>query len=202
MKTNFILDKSLTQPLLDWILNEDNRKTHITEEPEHGGHVVARDYLHMPDDELLEANFPYSELMEIGDVIMKQFDLPMSTQIEPNYGYLICHSQKGHQVHEHSDANFNVEGPDELLNEDLPYDYLGDVIHTRFNVLISKPLKGGNPVINKIEYKVKENEVWRCLAGIHDHYTTKVEKDKPRVLLSFGYFIDKDYALNQGWYEE
>ena len=94
MKTKFILDKKLTQPLLDWILNEDNRKKYITEEPEHGGHVVARDYLHMPDDELLEANFPYSELMEIGDVIMKQFDLPMSTQIEPNYGYLICHSQK------------------------------------------------------------------------------------------------------------
>lgn len=190
MKTKFILDKKLTQPLLDWILNEDNRKKYITEEPEHGGHVVARDYLHIPEDELIEAGFPYSNLMDIGDVIMKQFDLPMSTRIEPNYGYLICHSQKGHQVHEHSDANFNVEGPDKSLNEDLPYDYLDDVVHVRFNVLISKPTVGGNPVISDVEYDVKENEVWRCIAGIDKHYTTRVAGDKPRILLSFGYFID------------
>ena len=31
------------------------------------------------------------------------------------------------------------------LNEDLPHDYLGDVVHVRFNLLISKPDHGGNP---------------------------------------------------------
>ena len=41
-----------------------------------------------------------------------------------------------------------------------------------------------------VEYDVKENEVWRCIAGIDKHYTTRVAGDKPRILLSFGYFID------------
>ena len=60
MKTKFILDKKQTQPILDWILNDDNRKKYITDEPEHGGYVVARDYLHIPEDELIEAGFPWT----------------------------------------------------------------------------------------------------------------------------------------------
>ena len=51
----------------------------------------------MPNNELMEAGFPYADLMDIGDIIMKQFDLPMSTQIEPNYGYLIWHKDNHYQ---------------------------------------------------------------------------------------------------------
>lgn len=201
-KTKFILDKKLTKPLLNWVMNENNRNKYITDEPEHDGYVVALDYLHIPQEELIKANFPYSELMSIGEIIRDKFELPEDTEIEPNYGYLIAYSEKDHSVHSHRDANFNVEGPDESLNEDLPHGYLGDVIHIRFNVLISKPIKGGNPVIIDTEYDVLENEVWGVLAGIHHHHSTKVTMDKPRILLSFGYFIDKNFAINRGWYEE
>ena len=190
MNSQYIIPNKLTQPILDWISIKDNREKYITDEPEHGGNVRAKDYLHIIENELAEAKFPYIELDRIATEILEVYKLPWNTQIEPNYGFIICYSTKGHQVHEHNDANFNVEGPDKSLNEDLPYDYLDDVVHVRFNVLISKPTVGGNPVISDVEYDVKENEVWRCIAGIDKHYTTRVAGDKPRILLSFGYFID------------
>jgi len=190
MNSNFIIDKKFTQPILDWVLNEDNRTKYITDKPEHGGNVCARDYLHTESDDLIKAKFPYVYLNELSREILEYYRLPWDTPIEPNYGFLICYSTKGHKVHEHSDANFNVEGPDKSLNEDLPHDHLDKVVHIRFNLLISKPEHGGNPIINGIEYDVKENELWRCNAGIDNHSTTTVIScDKPRVLLSFGYFI-------------
>ena len=192
MKSNYILPKQLTQPILDWILVEENRTKYITDEPEHGGNVRARDYLHIIDEDLAKAKFPYVELDRLATEILEFYQLPWNTQIEPNYGFLICYSTQGHQVHKHNDANFNVEGPDESLNEDLPHDYLDNVVHVRFNTLISKPIVGGNPIISEVEYNVDENEIWRCVAGIDEHYTTKVAGDKPRILLSFGYFIPKD----------
>jgi hypothetical protein len=169
MNSNKFINKSNSKP----------RKKYITEEPEHGGHVVARDHLHSEPKELVEGKFPFKELFNIADEIKDIYNLPDDTPIEPNYGFLICYSTSGHRVHEHMDANFNADGDD---SEDLPHDYLGNVIHVRFNVLISKP------------------EVWRCMAGIHEHYTTTTLGEKPRVLLSFGYFINVDDAKEKGWY--
>lgn len=197
MNSNKLISKNNSKPILEWILKSKNRKKYITEEPEHGGHVVARDHLHSEPKELVEGKFPFKELFNIADEIKDIYNLPDDTPIEPNYGFLICYSTSGHRVHEHMDANFNADGPD---SEDLPHDFLGDVIHVRFNVLISKPEVGGNPVIENKEYKVKENEVWRCMAGIHEHYTTTTLGEKPRVLLSFGYFINVDDEKEKGWY--
>ena len=200
MNSNVIVDSKYTTSILEWILDKNNRDKYIVGEPEHGGNVVARDNLQIPSPDLISSNFPYKEFHVLADQIKLFYDLPPSTEIEPNYGYLICYSTDGHQVHKHKDPNFYCEGPDESLIENKPHNYLGDVIHTRFNLLISKPLEGGNPVINEIEYKVKENELWRCLAGVDEHQTTKVSGSKPRILLSFGYFVPTEFAIAKSWY--
>jgi hypothetical protein len=201
MNSNCIIHKRFTQPILDWVLNEENRDKYITDKPEHSGNVWARDYLHTESDDLIEAKFPYICLNDLSREILEYYRLDWDTPIEPNYGILLCYSTKGHKVHEHRDANFNVEGPDESLNEDLPHDYLGDVVHVRFNLLISKPDHGGNPVISGTEYNVKENELWSCVAGMDKHSTTRVVGDKPRVLLSFGHFIPLKTVKNQFIYK-
>ena len=71
-----------------------------------------------------------------------------------------------------------------------------DTIHTRFNVMINKPEEGGFPII-RINGKdtiieTQENETWICAAGLYEHSTTEIKGDKPRIMLSFGYDIDKN----------
>ena len=198
MNSNKFISKKYSDSILNWILNSNNRKKYITEKPEHQGFVVARDHLHSYPDDLVKSQFPFKDLFNIANEILNIYDLPDNTPIEPNYGFLICYSEAGHKVHEHMDANFNADGPD---GKNLPHDYLGDVIHVRLNTLISKPEIGGNPIIDNIEYKVKENEVWRCMAGVNEHRTNMVHGEKPRVLLSFGYFIKVEDAKEKKWFK-
>ena len=90
-------------------------------------------------------------------------------------------SQRGH----------SISGPDPYfpwfsLGEDTGFD----------NILLPKP-----KVIDNIEYKVKENVVWRCMAGVNEHRTNMVHGEKPRVLLSFGYFIKVEDAKDKKWFK-
>ena len=64
---------------------------------------------------------------------------------------------------------------------------------TRLNVMLSKPLVGGEPIIwknkNIILNQVIEREPWICVAGKHDHSTVKMRGKKERLLLSFSYLV-------------
>jgi len=201
MNSGYKISFDKTAPILEWVLNKSNRNKHITELPEHNGLAVVKDNLHIPSLSMYEDGFPYKNLYDISKEILSFYQLPGHTVIEPNYGYMVCYSENGHSVHEHNDPNFYYEGPDESLIEDKPDDYLNEVIHTRFNLLISKPIKGGNPVICGREYDVEENEVWRCLAGVDKHSTTEVEGPKPRIILSFGFFVPVGFAIKNSWYK-
>lgn len=68
----------------------------------------------------------------------------------------------------------------------------GDNIHFRLNVLASKPIAGGMPVINNEVIQVEEGEPWICYSGIEYHSATKVEGDKRRILLTYGFTLPKD----------
>jgi hypothetical protein len=201
MNSGYKISSSKTSPILEWILDKNNRDKHITEIPEHNGMAVVKDNLQIPSVVMYKDGFPYKDLYDISKEILSFYQLPDSIRIEPNYGYMLCYSENGHWVHEHNDPNFYYEGPDESLIENKPDGYLNEVIHTRFNLLISKPTKGGNPVICDQEYDVEENEVWRCLAGFDKHGTTKVEGSKPRIILSFGFFVPTEIAIKNSWYK-
>lgn len=102
--------------------------------------------------------------------IVDEYDLHNAIQ-EPIFKDFCGFITDGGQVHEHKDPN------------------QGGLIHTRFNIMISKPEIGGNPVIDGIEVNVKEGEMWICQAGLYKHYCTEVKGNKPRIILSFGFLI-------------
>jgi len=77
----------------------------------------------------------------------------------------------GGAIHKHQDPNQNGK------------------IHTRFNVMVSKPISGGVPVIDEKEVYVEEGDIWRCDAGLLEHWCTPVVGNKPRIVLSFGFLV-------------
>lgn len=110
------------------------------------------------------------EVEVIRQQIVKAFDLHGAIT-EPMYKDFCGFITDGGFVHRHIDPN------------------QGDLIHTRFNVLVSKPDVGGVAVINDVEVHVEEGGVWRCDAGRYYHSTTPVVGDKPRIVLSFGFLL-------------
>ena len=110
------------------------------------------------------------EVWEIKKIIENRYDLAGKVQ-EPMFRDFCGYILDGGQVHRHQDLNSY------------------GLIHTRFNVLLSKPEFGGTPVINGVALSIEENEVWVCKAGLYQHETTRVQGSKPRIVLSFGYLL-------------
>lgn len=110
------------------------------------------------------------EIIEIKKQIINNFNLA-NCYFEPIYGDFCGYIKDGGAVHRHKDNNVN------------------NLIHTRFNVLISKPIEGGIAVIDNKEIFVEEGEVWKCEAGLYEHWTTPVIGIKPRIILSFGFLL-------------
>ena len=122
---------------------------------------------------------------------LSNFDLPFSEKIiqtrtdfynrvgiknfeeENNYGIFLGLNLEGGFVVPHRDMND--------LNR----------VHTRINFLLSKPVKGGNIVINNKKIELQENEGWINLASKWLHGSTPVEGSKPRIVLSYGASVDK-----------
>ena len=107
----------------------------------------------------------------IKDQIELHYKIPKGSHQEPCYKDFIGYITNGGQIHRHKDPN------------------KGDLMHTRFNILISKPLDGGNPIINEKILNVSESESWVCVAGKYEHFCQKVLGEKPRIVLSFGYLL-------------
>ena len=89
-------------------------------------------------------------------------------RIEPIFkNFIGNHFANGASVHEHTD-----EAPEGF-------------VHTRCNLMLKKPLKEGNPVLDGEEIKVDKNDLWLCLASLEKHYTTPIEGGE-RLIFSFG----------------
>jgi hypothetical protein len=85
------------------------------------------------------------------------------------FGDFIGINTEGGAIHPHTDPNHP------------------DKIHTRFNLLLSIPEKGGKPIYNNNVIDVKEKTLWRCEAGLYTHASSPVEGSKHRVNISFGF---------------
>ena len=167
--------ENLTLPVIQWVRKLSHRKKYLDlTPPEHVGNVVGARFVN-------KKTFPiYKELKEINQYILKELGYKKNTPICKHDGWFLSYSEKGHIVHTHKDKN-----PDD------------DHYIVRFNVIISKPETGGNPIINDKVIEVKENEVWVCKAGEDFHSTTEVKGDYPRVMISFGHYIKKEYRDNR-----
>lgn len=119
---------------------------------------------------VLDGNDYPQEALEVKNQIVSAFNLEGKQQ-EPMYKDFCGFITEGGFVHKHRDPN------------------IGQLTHTRFNVLVSKPLAGGVAVIDGKEINVEEGDVWRCDAGLYEHWTTPVIGAKPRIVLSFGFLL-------------
>mgnify|MGYP003587111097 CR=1 FL=1 len=88
------------------------------------------------------------------------------------YGDFISLITSGGFVHEHTDK------------------YSG-FSHARANILISKPINGGMPIINGKRYEIEEGDGWLFFPDTDLHSTDIVAGDKPRMTISFGFTKNK-----------
>jgi hypothetical protein len=103
----------------------------------------------------------------------KEFNLKPD-RLEPIFkNFIGNHFEDGAAVHEHTD--FAPEG----------------FVHTRCNLMLKKPLEGGNPILDGEEIKVDQNDLWLCLASLEKHYTTPI-KGGERLIFSFGGLVSID----------
>lgn len=92
---------------------------------------------------------------------------------EPVFKDAIGYMLEGGQLQEHTDPN--------PANSNL--------IHTRFNVYVQLPEKGGRPIYNNTHCNLNERSYICCRSGIDKHLTDKVEGNRPRIILSFGFLL-------------
>lgn len=89
--------------------------------------------------------------------------------LDPFFGDFISFNEEGAAIHEHKDLNEPGK------------------VHTRYNLLLSLPTSGGNPVYDGKVIEVKERMLWRCEAGLYNHASLPVSGNKPRINISFGF---------------
>lgn len=119
---------------------------------------------------ILQELNPPKEVWEIKKKVIELYSLD-NTKQEPIYKDYCGYITEGGAIHQHTDSN------------------QGHLIHTRFNVMVSKPIKGGEPIQNSQVIDVNEGDIWRCDAGKVVHWCSPVEGIKPRIVLSFGFLI-------------
>lgn len=61
----------------------------------------------------------------------------------------------------------------------------------RYNILISLPEEGGQPIYGNKVLKVKERMIWRCDAGLVVHSSIPNKGKRVRINLSFGFLMPK-----------
>jgi len=80
------------------------------------------------------------------------------------------------------------EGSELHLHKD-PNPINSDLIHTRYNVYVQLPEKGGYPIYNNIHKRLKERTYICCRSGLDNHCCAKVEGKKERIIISFGVLL-------------
>jgi hypothetical protein len=89
---------------------------------------------------------------------------------------LIYYMDASTKIHVHKDEN-----EDDANN-----------IQVRFNVCIQKPISGGIPIYAGKQIDIEECKYIVCRAGLDMHSSGVIFGDKPKISISFGFFIDKD----------
>jgi hypothetical protein len=98
--------------------------------------------------------------------------------VEPIFKNLIANQFKeGAFVHPHTD-----ESPVGL-------------VHTRCNLMLRKPIEGGNPVLDGEELDINEGDLWLCLASMEFHSSTPI-KGGERLIFSFGGLVPIEQVKN------
>ena len=177
-----MISKHHSDDIKKWILNNlDFIKSQPHSKPKgHRGVVFGMSELQSPTKKnlLLEKKFPFNALKAIEEEMSIRFNIfTHSNTIKwADLGIMILYSESGYKCKWHTDDSDNKS-----------------IYTTRLNVLLSKPEKGGEPILKKngLEEVIPfvENEPWICVAGKYEHSTVKSKGETPRILLSYGYDV-------------
>ena len=114
---------------------------------------------------------------EIKDRIVKKEKLENEIQ-EPLFKDAIGYMTDGGQLHKHTDPNRY------------------GLVHTRFNVYVQIPIKGGLPTYGDQLISLKERTYVCCRSGKDLHHCQLVEGDRARVILSYGFLLSEERVKN------
>jgi hypothetical protein len=92
---------------------------------------------------------------------------------EPGYKCFLGCNTEGGTVHRHTDPS-------------PPHQH-----HVRMNIMISKPLSGGDPVIDGKVFEVKERDLWCFFPTVMPHESTPVVGKRKRMVISIGILVPK-----------
>ena len=174
------IDKKLTQPILDWCLKEENIA--IMMDPGfHEGFVRGIPNINVMHIALVKRNFPFAEIVEIEKILLNKYKFKDFYR-DSKFGIMVSLSKEGHAVHKHTD--------DSPREEDTC---------VRLNLLLQKPEIGGEAIIDNEVIDAQENEPWICLAGKYEHSSVKVEGDRHRIMLSYGYHVNIKEINQSEW---
>lgn len=141
-------------------------------------------YLNEVDNEELHSTLKEieKELFELNGFDKSKFKLIGSRKSDGLYPTMLsCIYKKdnfpNHGIHTHKDWR----GPNGEMQ-------------VRFNYLVRKAEEGGEPVINRRIVDLQEKEGMVLFASEWLHAGMPVDGDKTRILLSFGYLVEKEYA--------
>lgn len=103
--------------------------------------------------------------------------LPDDIQPEPMFGWYLSVISEGGAVHTHLDA-----APEGMR-------------HLRCNLFVQLPETGGYPIIEETVTPVDERMILAFFPNERRHSCEAVEGERSRIICSFGYLVDKAYAL-------
>lgn len=103
---------------------------------------------------------------------------------EPIFGIFLGVNNEGGNVHQHKDPTVT------------------DYDHVRINFLLSKPEKGGMPIIEEKELSIEEGDSWLNIANLWKHSSTPVVGNKDRVVLSLGALVPITQMKKLGYRNE
>tara|TARA_R110000796_G_scaffold79940_1_gene177134 strand:- start:1334 stop:1846 length:513 start_codon:yes stop_codon:yes gene_type:complete len=118
-------------------------------------------------------NFPHQIIKQLRQQIIK-LEKIKDWKPEPMFKDYIGINLKGGNIHLHQDTND------------------GKYIHTRYNLILSYPEKGGESIYGDCINTLKERMIWKCVAGKMPHGSKEVLSQKPRTTLSLGFLINNN----------
>ncbi len=158
-----IITKEEQQFLLDWIFSNENKF-----KPNDAG--PNRKFIKLNDLKIFEKP---KLILEIKKRILIKEEIIVWYE-DPFFGDLITCNTEGGYVHEHTDKT------------------LPDREHIRFNLFLSKPEKGGDPILMGKIMDFKERGYLKYHVNRQVHKSLPVEGDKPRIAISYGISIPTD----------
>jgi ribosomal protein S18 len=89
--------------------------------------------------------------------------------------------------------NFFAEyGKDSECNVHMDPTREDDYIHIRYNIMLSKPDRGGQTIYGDDFLDIDERVLWKCNSEHYQHGSDTVLSNKPRSIISMGFLIHKD----------